>query len=239
MPLLFFMLQRLQLLFRAYRRWFLTTVSVFFCSVEPLLKRVTDGLLWVCIQVRPVRRAQWWGSCVVWVLWLEHWGQLYHLQVRKIINTQKTLLRTCHVCDVHHLCLLHSLLDSWSSDLFSPHVSLLRCTSNLPKHGQEVKRRVSGWRLERDFLIFSCLNQYCDAYIHWTLITNYNNNEEMLSIMKLSCVMGTDHYIIHKMLHLPKLRDWQSTCEIYTHYSINICLLVNIMGWMGATHFCF
>lgn len=119
-------------------------------------------------QAQPIRRARWWGFCVVWALWQELWDQWCHLPVRKTdgIDRKCSLQCTCSIVTV--VFFLHSLLDSWSSDLFSHHISLFRYTSGSPENSREAKggvRDTKTWKRHFDVLLFQWMLN--DVYICW------------------------------------------------------------------------
>ena len=137
---------------------------------------VADDLLWMNLQGQPIRRAQLWGFCEVWALWPEHWDQLYHPLVSKTAmatNAAKIQNMTyCSYCMCVWICLpckisslqctynnccvfLHSILDSWSSDLLSPYIGLFHYSSGSPENSQQAKGGVKDWL--QTFFVFELM----------------------------------------------------------------------------------
>ena len=219
------------------------------------------------LQARPVRRAQWWGFCVVWALWPEHWDQWCRPPVRKkdhskgakctwnfsavyeaLVRTRKPLYiillgKNCcllRLCTQNHCVFFRSLLDSWSSDLFSPHISLFHYPPGSPENSWEAKRGVRHAKtfgcsvdLMNVLYIYICLENKHYLIRRHEQKNNNNNNKKMPRTVSWS---NTYHKI---MMHLPQQRDvigWATnnicSCETWISFytaifyeSLRFCIL--------------
>lgn len=92
-----------------FRPWWITILIVILlfinnqpvvyilCAVCALLNSLF--VVVYLFKARPIRRAQWWGYYVVWVLWPEHWDQSYVLPVGTKAQCLKYLV---HKTVQHH-----------------------------------------------------------------------------------------------------------------------------------------